>query len=200
MARRACAFCCVFLNLAPIMIPGSAAAEPNYVVNVYESTQYYDIEGSTARELLDEMNSKGPKRPFGPGAAFGQTEWRISWYVQAETSKDACALASADINVELAYMMPRWSGSPRATGKLRKTWEAFLASLWVHEKGHGEIARRGAVAIGEQLMAAPQQSSCDALRESLSAIGEQLITDVIKPAQKKYDKLTKDGQTQRTRL
>ncbi len=200
MARRACVRCGIFTSFTAVAMFASAAAEPNYAVNVYESTQYYDIEGSTAKELLDEINRKGPKRQFGPGSALGQTEWGISWYVQTETLTDACAMMSADISVELTYMMPRWNGSPRANGKLRKTWEAFLDSLWVHERGHGEIARRGATAIGEQMIVAPSAASCGELQESLNAIGKQIITDVIKPAQKQYDKLTKDGQTQRARL
>lgn len=185
------------------LISGSTAAlasEPNYVVNVYENTRYYDIEGSTAGALLDEMEAKGPKRQFSKESAYAQTESGISWYLHARQNENLCMLESVDLTVELTYLMPRWAGSPRAGRKLRKAWEAFEESLWVHERGHGEIARRGAVAIGEQLIVAPPAPTCDELRDSLGAISKQILRTSVEPAQKKYDALTRDGQTQRARL
>lgn len=176
-----------------LLSAGPAAAGQ---VSVYERTSYYDISGRSARELLDEMYEKGPLGPYSYSEALAQTQSYFSWDVDFEKRDGMCAAADINMSVDLTYTMPRWTDEAKGSRKLRKTWEKFLESLWIHERGHGEIDRRGANAILEHLAALPPQPTCEALQEQMKALSENIRKDVIEPAQRKYDKLTRDGQTQ----
>lgn len=91
----------------------------NSAPSVSVKTKYYNIKGSSAKGLKQQMRRHGPK------GYWASTTWRVHW-----SSK--CKLS-----VAISYTYPRWSDKKKASPALRNKWDSMLKNLKKHEKRHG---------------------------------------------------------------
>ncbi len=112
---------------------GSKAASDTVIANPDTQTiwQYYDISGTTSKELKVEMKQKGPK------GYWAYARWYISW------------TGDCKISLNINYTMPRWVNKKNAPKKLQNKWESMIANLAKHEKGRGNHGINAANAIAK---------------------------------------------------
>jgi len=116
------------VSLAGLMILGITAAD---AANPGLKThwKYYNVSGSTARELKNDMKQRGPK------GYWAYARWYINWS------------GNCKVDLTINYIMPRWhnkSGAPRV---LQDSWDKMIANLKAHEQVHGSHGIKATNAI-----------------------------------------------------
>ena len=176
----------------PAPAPGPAATSA-LRASIVATEQYYDIDGSSAGALRDQINRLGPKDESGK-SRDALTVWSIEWGYGAASRPDDCVLRDVKVTLTVTVTLPRWKPPASASAELLKSWQAYLKAVRVHEAGHRTIAERNA----REVMAAltPLRGmNCDLLSDEASRTAERIVADG-RARNRAYDVETKHGQTQ----
>src|SRR2546429_1312406 len=159
--------------------------------------QYYDIDGSSAGALRNQISRLGPKDESGT-SHDALTVWSLEWTYGTAQRGDGCALRDVKVTLNVSVTLPRWKPPPTATAELLKTWQAYLKAVRVHEAGPRTLAERNARAVDAPLTALPR-ASCERLSDEATRTAGQIVADgrARNPA---YDVQTRHGQTQGVEL
>ena len=142
---------------------------------------YYDVGGSTASEIRNNLN-----RSHRNGGFAGHTGWHVSWGWPGYGSSH-CDLTAARLDTRLRVRLPRWVPPTNADPDLVLHWNNYAGSLALHEQGHVQLARQGFAKMQQIL----QTSACDTAAAKLDAVlGEMRQADL------RYDAETGHGTTQ----
>ncbi len=186
-------------EVAPTPAPASAsgvessAARPSVVA----SEQYYDIDGSSAGALRNQISRLGPKDESGK-SQDALTVWSIEWTYGTAQRGDSCALRDVKVTLNVAVTLPRWKPPATATADVLRKWQAYLRAVRLHEAGHRTIAERNA----REVMAALTPlvgTNCDKLSDEATRTAERIVADG-RARNRAYDIQTKHGQTQGVEL
>lgn len=93
------------------------------------SWKYYNITGSTAKELKKNMKLKGPN------GYWAYARWYVNWS------------GNCQVDVTINYTMPRWQNRTSVPKKLQNSWDKMIANLKIHEEVHGSHGIKAANAI-----------------------------------------------------
>jgi len=183
---------------APTPAPDSAAlarAAPRAAITARE--QYYDIDGSSAGALRNQISRLGPKDESGK-SQDALTVWSIEWGYGTAQRDDSCVLRDVKVTLNVSVTLPRWKPPATATADVRKKWQAYLTAVRLHEAGHRTIAERNA----REVMAALtplRGATCDKLSNEATRTAERIVADG-RARNRAYDIQTKHGQTQGVEL
>ena len=172
---------------------GAAAARPSIVA----SEQYYDIDGSSAGALRNQISRLGPKDESGK-SQDALTVWSLEWVYGTARRGDSCVLRDVKVTLNVSVTLPRWKPPAMATAQLLKTWQAYLKAVRLHEAGHRTIAERNA----REVMAALtplRGANCDKLSDEATRAAERIVADG-RARNRAYDIETKHGLTQGVEL
>ena len=172
---------------------GAATARPSIVA----SEQFYDIDGSSAGALRNQISRLGPKDESGK-SQDALTVWSIEWVYGTAQRGDSCVLRDVKVTVNVAVTLPRWKPPAMASRELLKTWQAYFKAVRLHEAGHRTIAERNA----REVMAALtplRGANCDKLSDEATRTAEQIVADG-RARNRAYDIETKHGLTQGVEL
>ena len=122
-----------------LSVPVAAAAKESFRI------EYFDLHGSTARELRADLSRLGPVGETGI-RGDGYTEYRIAWRFSMALNDGDCSAQDVEVDLVVTMQLPRWQPPPDASSELRETWRRFSKDLREHEDGHHEIARSAAKA------------------------------------------------------
>lgn len=100
---------------ASLLLGQQAMAEPI----IEENWQTYPVEGTTAGEILRQMQERGPN------GFWAYTSWYVRWS------------ADCEVRLQIDYTMPRHTAPHTLDEPLRNDWEAMLKALGQHEEKHG---------------------------------------------------------------
>src|SRR5947209_3362742 len=159
--------------------------------------QYYDIDGSSAGALRDQIRRLGPKDETGT-SHDALTVWSLEWGYATAQRGDSCALRDVKVTLHVSVTLPRWKPPPTATAELLKTWQAYLKAVRVHEAGHRTIAERNAREVMAALTAL-RGASCQRLSDEATRTAEQIVADG-RARNRAYDVQTRHGQAQGVEL
>src|SRR5947208_16789313 len=84
--------------------------------------QYYDIDGSSAGALRNQIRRLGPKDESGK-SQDALTVWSIEWVYGTAQRGDSCVLRDVKVTLDVAVTLPRWKPPATATPELLKTWQ-----------------------------------------------------------------------------
>src|SRR5437660_4624286 len=175
---------------APATAPVAASApRPSMVA----TEQYYDIDGSSAGALRDQINRLGPKDESGK-SRDALTVWSIEWSYAATSRPDGCVLRDVKVSLNVAVTLPRWKPPATASPEVVKAWQSYVKAVRVHEAGHRAIAERNARDVFAALTPL-RGMNCDLLSAEASRVAEQIVADG-RARNRAYDVETKHGQTQ----
>ena len=178
--------------------PESAARAPAAArVAIAGREHYYDIDGSSAGALRDQINRLGPKDESGR-ARDALTVWDLEWSYHDAPGEDGCALRDVQVTLNVTITLPRWAPPATAPPGLRKSWRTYLERVRVHERGHRTIAERNARALYAALTPL-RAATCDELHSVASRTGEEIVAEG-RARNRAYDVQTKHGQTQGVEL
>lgn len=163
-----------------------ATVQPITGVNVTVKYDYFDIQGSTDRDLcnaifMHRFPSKGDLR--GWQAAFGshvghilaQTSWSpIRMHTENRQRGGSCQAYDVAVYVPITIRLPRWNEA--GDSKLVQSWEEMIQSLTNHEDTHGTIAIQAANRMVEQFTAL-RAPNCTALNQQVHALYKSDMTE-----------------------
>lgn len=172
-------------------------AAPPSGPTIVESTEYYEVGGSSADELRAAIARRGPRDHTGK-RGVGMTSWEARWSYQLKETASGCVRTAFEMKVTLVIALPKWKNRYDATA-LADRWNIYLAALEAHERGHLEIALREAQEIYAQLSRITSAGTCAQLEESIDSTGKALIDDLNR-VQVDYDRRTNHGATQGVRF
>lgn len=168
------------------------SAPPVLAPQVYNSfeipnamIEYYDVSGSTDREIRDQLNTLSPVDENGyRGDAL--TSWEIHWNWDGYGTK-TCDLNSVTASYNNTVLLPRWTPPQNPSPELVTKWNAYMLALVEHEKGHVDKV----VAYFPDVIKAIQGATCDTAESRAQDVLLQLRRDHFS-----YDKETNHGGTQ----
>jgi len=181
-------------EVAPPPAPAEAAtAAAAARASIVATEQYYDIDGSSAGALRDQINRLGPKDESGK-SRDALTVWSIEWHYTATSRPDGCVLRDVKVSLNVAVTLPRWKPPATASAEVVKAWQSYVKAVRVHEAGHRAIAERNARDVFAALTPL-RGMNCDLLLDEASRTAERIVADG-RARNRAYDLETKHGQTQ----
>ncbi len=120
---------------ASAQTPSASSLYPG--LNVDVAYVYYDVNGSTAAELLTSLRNNGPST--GNSSYFAATSSQTGFGYKMKDRGRICRLTDVGVTVKISMLLPLWAGRDLAPEPLRRTWDEFLEKLQMHEGGHVRI-------------------------------------------------------------
>jgi predicted secreted Zn-dependent protease len=160
---------------------------------VTRRTFYYEVPGSSSRELRERMDRIGPLDGGARSAAYTQT--LLHWQFEHERRGTLCAIRDARVDLQITYTLPEWVPYADAEPRLAPRWRSFSRALLVHEKGHDELGLEAALALTRALQGVPEQAFCDDVDRAVRALAEEAIRELT-AKHAEYDRRTQRGATQ----
>ena len=201
-AAVALAYACGSSTPEPVSTPtpavdSAALARAALRATIAAREQYYDIDGSSAGALRDQIRRLGPKDESGT-SHDALTVWSLEWGYATAHRGDSCALRDVKVTLHVSVTLPRWTPPATATAQLKDSWRTYLRNVRLHESGHRTIAERNARELMTALTAL-RGTSCDALSDQATRTAEQIVADG-RAKNRAYDVQTQHGQTQGVEL
>lgn len=159
------------------------------------SHRYYSITGNSASQLRSQMSQRGPLDPHEGRRYDANTEWVVRWSYRYAQTGNQCKIRSANTNVAITFTLPKWNIPANADRSLVADWNAYLASLYLHEEGHKLNGVNAGQDIAQALNRLPAQSSCKALERSIQSTARAIIKQ-YNQKDLDYDHTTGHGYTQ----
>lgn len=203
-ARRPPLNTIIALAVAPGCASGGPSVPPNGPLalaraaapSIQSHERYYEVHGTSATALRDDMRRNGP-------ATHGVTEdaltvWDLTWTYRDHSVDDGCVLQDVRVTLTVTVTLPHWTPPPDAPEQLIAAWTRFFERIRVHEAGHQTIAERSAGELASALSGL-HSATCQALWTT----AERLATRVVERGRaqnRAYDVETQHGQTQGVEL
>src|SRR5438445_13044119 len=139
------AYACGSSNPEPVSTPtpapdSAALARAALRASISAREQYYDIDGSSAGALRNQIRRLGPKDESGK-SQDALTVWNLEWGYATAQRGDSCALRDVKVTLHVSVTLPRWTPPATATAQLKDSWRTYLRNVRLHESGHRTIAR-----------------------------------------------------------
>src|SRR5881227_4174721 len=153
-------------------LDSAALARAALRASITAREQYYDIDGSSAGALRDQIRRLGPKDESGT-AHDALTVWSLEWAYGTARRGDSCALKDVRVTLNVSVTLPRWTPPATATARLKDSWRTYLRNVRLHEAGHRTIAERNA----RELMTALtplRGASCESLANEATRLAERI--------------------------
>jgi len=182
---------------APAPAPDSAALARAPLASITAREQYYDIDGSSAGALRDQIRRLGPKDESGT-SHDALTVWSLEWAYGTAQRGDSCALKDVRVTLNVSVTLPRWTPPAAASARLTNSWRTYLRNVKRHETGLRTIAEQNARELMTALTAL-RGASCDRLSDEATRLAERIVADG-RARNRAYDVQTKHGQTQGVEL
>src|SRR5256714_8089945 len=157
---------------APTPVPGPAVAAMPGGVALDSHEHYYDIDGSSAGALREQIRRLGPKD--GGEARDALTVWTIDWPYAEAHSPDGCGLRDVKVTLALNTTLPRWTPPAGTPARLIDSWRTYLRNVKLHEAGHRTIAEQNARDLLAALLAL-RGSTCQEVWDAASRTAERLV-------------------------
>jgi predicted secreted Zn-dependent protease len=135
---------------------GADPKEPEVVVNKQET--HYNVKGNTADEAIKDAAVKGAERHAKGDKLPGETSWKYEFGAQTMYGgtqkgerggyREQVGTGDVKITVSITVDTPAWDGYDKASPEDKKQWDTYSGDMEDHEKGHVDIAVKGAPDVG----------------------------------------------------
>ncbi|MBC8025289.1 MAG: DUF922 domain-containing protein [Steroidobacteraceae bacterium] len=162
------------------------------------TTEYYTIQGNSARELRAQMKRLGPLDDAGK-RNDGNTNWDIQWRYDYDRTPKGCTITNIRVTLALRVTLPRWTPGPSAPQALVETWTRFIGALRLHEMGHVDLSIAAADEVRRVLEANRRGPDCPTAEATLNAAGMKVLDD-LRRRHERYNRDTDSGGKQGTNV
>lgn len=163
---------------------------------MHVNLQFYDIQGSSAKEIRQSLNRLSPVKVEGK-SYDAYTRWHVSWKYKLAISGSQCSLEQLQTRVEVEQTLPRLI--TQVSFDLRKRWNDYHTALTKHENAHKQFAIDAALQIKRLLSKLPPEKSCQTLSRKANSLGKSIIQDHVQQ-EKEFDISTDHGALQGARF
>lgn len=181
-----------------VISSGGLQVDQNEHVTINVTYNTYQVEGSTAEELREQLDQLGVMDESGEGFD-GHTQWEIIWSYPYHQNEGACSTGQVEVNAEITIMLPEWAPPESAPEALISQWDEFVRALRAHEEEHQQISVEAAYQIYEALSNLPAYLTCEALEQAADELGESILEN-NRQREKEYDTETNHGRDQGARF
>lgn len=150
------------------------------------TTSEYVVTGKTGKELMKQINRKGPRHGFLV-RAIAQTQYTLSYGYEAEQLKTHCRVSKAWVELELNYVFPKLGN--RVSADLASRWRRFMGGVRAHEEIHGKLATQMAAATERSMLETTIRGSrgCSKLRRTIQRQVKRIF-DKYEATQRRFDR------------
>ena len=157
------------------------------------SVDYYNVKGTTASQIDQQIRQFGPNNGHALAVARIRMIPDVAYNLRPDGS---CNYSRARIGVNAAVTLPRFIDRGRTEPRLRQAIDNLDEYARFHEAVHVAIAEAYADRISNELRRLPVAASCDALDERAAALSRGLLRE-HDATQRKFDR---DEQARLARL
>jgi predicted secreted Zn-dependent protease len=162
---------------------------------VTETINYYDVPGSTPREVRASLNKLGPIDKTEKQHFDAVTRWHVKWRYQYRRRERICAIAGVSTIVTVTITMPRLRADDATPPTLKQAFADNTEKLLVDERGHARIGIEIARRIEGAIRVLPTEPTCERLGQVANERGRVLIKEANQQ-DIDYDARTRHGRTQ----
>ena len=168
---------CFVYSIAAItaLLVTNVAAEPSATPGLSDiphlTIKYYDVHGSSASELREQMKELGPSDPNDHKKMEAVTLWKFKW-VWPGYGDEKCELSSAWVDYEITMILPRLADDSQVAQSLKTKWDSYIHALINHERGHAEFVVQHAPDVLAQIKSASCSTADAAAHRVLKEITE----------------------------
>lgn len=176
------------LALALLASPPLIAAEPSPFEGISGLRfEYYEIEGSTRREIYNSLMQRGPNNGQHWGITRSQTRDRWRTFTQGSS----CRVVEPETTLTITVLLPRHSREDELSEDVRQFWYGIRERIRIHEAGHARIAWDHR----NDFRRAAAKANCRTIKK----VGEE-VGNRIRALQKAFDEETDYGRKGAPRL
>ena len=166
------------------LFPNAAQSE----TIVRKSISYFQIGGTTAADLDEELARKGPFTQATGSRHPGATQIRFGGDLTYTRRGTRCAVEDATVTLETKIILPRWKNRKRASPEMAMIWDALSADIKRHEERHAEIARQHAKLLETRLLKLRPERDCERLQARVTLVTDE-VTRAHDAAQVNFDRI-----------
>jgi len=156
---------------------------------------YYQVGGTTLRQIDQEIKNKGPK-VNGSDHAVAVANISMTPDISFQPTAGGCMIKRARIKVRATVVLPQWKNRKYADKELAQTWDNLDRYTRLHEAVHVSIAEKHARQIENRLIALKSNKSCEATGE----IVKRIIADAMKRHEREQKSFDASEQNKFARL
>lgn len=157
-------------------------AEPD----VNTQTEYYTVDGETAQDIREDMNSKRS------GDYDAYTEWHVKWHFRWKSDDQECHLTSVTTSVDVKFNLPKLAKDTIANEDAKHRWKRYYRALIDHENGHRDFGVKAANEVEYALSKMGSRRSCTTLENDANKLGKEIVRK-FNAQEKQYDIDTRHG-------
>ncbi len=161
---------------------------------VTEQYEYYEIKGTSEKELRDQMCRNGCTFPDGK-KYDSVTSWHVKLDYGHDQATQACSADSVRVNVAINFRYPKWIRTDGAPQQLVDKWDEYMKNLVMHENEHRDMAVLAAAELSKAVAALPPASSCSELDREVRTLSRERM-DKLNADEKMLDETTSHGKTE----
>ncbi len=144
---------------------------------------YYQVGGTTLKQIDQEIKNKGPKLN-GTKHAVAIANIKMTPDVSFIRTPKGCAVRRARIKVRATVILPRWKNRKNADKKLGQTWDNLDRYTRLHEATHVAIADKHARRLEKDLETISIRRSC----EDAGKLAKKIIAKAMKKHEREQTK------------
>jgi predicted secreted Zn-dependent protease len=161
---------------------------------VTERYEFYDINGSTEKDLKQEMRRKGVTGDDGKKYE-AITRWLVRWNYDHTRGTESCSADSFQLIIEIVFRYPRWTRMEDAPHALMDKWEGYMKHLTAHENGHRDMVLQAAAGLSRAVSDMPPAQTCAQLDREVRILSRTRMNK-LNDDERQYDEATNHGATQ----
>ncbi|TVQ56771.1 MAG: DUF922 domain-containing protein [Spirulina sp. DLM2.Bin59] len=153
-----------------------------------ERDTFYQIRGSSAAELLDEIQFRSPRFDHYSGqTAIATASLKPRWRLEVvQMQQQFCKVATVETHADVEYTYPQWVDYDQAHPRLQQRWNQFFNAVVRHEHEHRNILMRALAKVEPAVLALPAQGDCDAVVATANGVIHGII-DESNEEQRRFD-------------
>lgn len=161
---------------------------------VREKDEYYEIRGSSEKDLRNQMCQNGCT--WDDGRKYDSvTSWSWTWDYGTEGAAQTCSADDFSVTIEILSRYPKWVRSGEAPLPLTDKWDGYIKNLATHEHGHRDMVVEAAEEFSRAVANLPRALSCSERDQRVRTLSNEIMAH-LNAAQREYDAATKHGATQ----
>ena len=139
---------------------------------------YYDIQGTTARELYDQMDRLGPPIYGNSGPrAIGMAISDYDWSAKCICKSSWCHLRVTKFALRETIVLPRWTPPRGVSPRLVFSWGQFAKMVKKHELTHRDIDVRVGKDLLRKLKLMKPKSSCKKIQSAATKLEKKKLAE-----------------------
>lgn len=168
----------------------SRPAAPQFSIQSFHRTQYFEVKGKTQQEVWEQLNS--PDNPLAAGVREGRTalgharfQYQYSYQPAFGSSASSCRVGSGELNFRFETALPALAEKDEAQEQLRNRWPLLQSVIIEHEAGHHAIYHQ-LVSLIPQTLENLGETPCSELDRKVQ-VAIATVVDSVRQSSREYD-------------